>query len=361
MRMLFAAILFAQGVGIPAPLAAQDNQSDAIRITSAIYGTTQGSATVTPTVTRLAKPGLDEFYAAPQWLEVDPAVGQTKSLTIFYEYRGKSHVLTTTEPGAVSHAILVEHADPAMRRQSVANDAANAVVIVNAYYGVGRTYRLVTSRAREIIRPGGEPFVVDDAVMMVRPTAAGEALIVTYSYQGTRHTLIAWRGERVSHAALVANAESGGPAERYSYAPPAWLQDAQPDPAREPGNPGPGVGRSPRRELGISELLKALAELQAVAPEDRRAALTDAIGLTKRALADAQRNIGYPYPPPSSRPPEARSAPASVHVANAITSLTTALNQLSAATNGPGAAFLARCISEIREALAAFRQEQERT
>src|SRR5687768_13831617 len=109
MRLSVHAVLLA-GAALPAATAAQDGPPVEIRVTSAIYGAAQGSADVTPVVTRLVKPELTEFYAAPMWLEVDPAVGQTKQLVVFYEYRGEPRVLTTAEPGAVSYAILVERA-----------------------------------------------------------------------------------------------------------------------------------------------------------------------------------------------------------------------------------------------------------
>ena len=130
------------------------------------------------------------------------------------------------------------------------------------------------------------------------------------------------------------------------------MKDARPDPPRQPGDPGPGVGRAPRREAGISELLKALAELDAIPADQRRDAVTRAIALTRSALAYAQRNIGYPFPSPTAQPVEPRRLPASEHVAGATASLNRALNQLSAAGPGRGAVFLTRALAEIKAALA---------
>jgi hypothetical protein len=80
MKPLLAAMLVAYGLGNPAAPAAQAKPPDDIRITSAIFGMRDGSADVTPMVVHLSKPGLEEFYAAPFWLEVDPVVGQNKTL-----------------------------------------------------------------------------------------------------------------------------------------------------------------------------------------------------------------------------------------------------------------------------------------
>ena len=91
------------------------NPAEDVRITSAIYGSAAGSADVTPVVRALVRADHDEFYAAPHWLQVDPAVGQTKELVVTYEYRGTTHVLTTPEPGPVSSRSLAEEADPALR------------------------------------------------------------------------------------------------------------------------------------------------------------------------------------------------------------------------------------------------------
>jgi hypothetical protein len=307
-----------------------------------------GSADVTPMVVHLTKPGLEEFYAAPFWLEVDPVVGQNKTLVVFFEYRGEPHVVSTSEPGAMSHAILVEHASPATPRPPV-GDAANALVILNAFYGRGRTYAPATSRVRELIRADAEPFVVDDAVMEMRPTAAANVLVVTYAYQGRRQTLIAWRGERLSYARLVAGVQPAGSGEPHTDIPPAWIKDARPYPPRQPGNRGPGVGRAPRRELAISELRQALAELQAIPSDDLVDAVTRAVALTTSALANAERNLSYPFPSP---PAEARRGSTADHLAGATMSLSRALTQLSGAGPGRGAAFLTSALADIKAALA---------
>jgi hypothetical protein len=361
-KLLLAAALVAQGIATSANAQArgraQNRAAGDIRITRAVYGAKQGSADVTPVVTSLAQPGLDEFYAAPRWLELDPAVNQGKHLVIFYEYRGEPRVLTTTEFGAVSHTILIEHADPETRRQAVANDTSRAVALVHAYYGWGRTFQDVTTRVSQIIRPASGPVIVSDSAMMLRPTQVGETLIITYSYRGARNTLTVRSGERVTYEALASYAENGGHAQGYSASPPAWLQDATPAVARAPGNPGPGSGRAGRRELGIVELLKASAELEEIGGRDKTAAVIKALAATKSALADAQLEIGYPYPPPTEPRPKALGPSTVARLANAARSLTAALDYFSAANPGRGraaGATKARTIAAINEALAALR------
>jgi hypothetical protein len=55
MTLAVHAVLLA-GAALPAATAAQDGLRAEIRVTSAIYGAAQGSADVTPVVTRLVKP-----------------------------------------------------------------------------------------------------------------------------------------------------------------------------------------------------------------------------------------------------------------------------------------------------------------
>jgi hypothetical protein len=196
-----------------------------------------------------------------------------------------------------------------------------------------------------------EPFVVDDFVLELRPTAGANVLAITYVYEGRRYSLAAWRGQRVDAARLVRHATiSGG--ERVP--PPAWIKTARPDPPLPPGTPGPGSGRAPRREIAIAELIKAVAELQSIPAGERSPAQTRALTLTQSALANAQRNIGYPFPAPGSPAVEARGASTAERVANAMAALTRALNNLGAAGPGRGVVFLRRSLSEIEAALTAL-------
>jgi hypothetical protein len=193
-----------------------------------------------------------------------------------------------------------------------------------------------------------EPFVVDDVVLELRPTAGANVLAITYVYEGRRYSLAAWRGQRVDAGRLVRHAAISG-AERTP--PPEWVKTARPDPPLPPGTPGPGSGRAPRREIAIAELIKAVAELQAIPTGERTAAQTRATSLTQSALANAQRNIGYPFPAPGSPAVEARGASTDERVAIATTALHRALNNLGAAGPGRGVVFLRRSLSEIEAAL----------
>jgi hypothetical protein len=323
-----------------------------LRITSAIYGSAAGSADVTPVVRALARADLDEFYAAPHWLQVDPAVGQTKELVVTYDYRGTSHVLTTPEPGPVSYRILVEEADPTLRPTPGSPGPGDAISVVTAYYGSGANFTLVTRRVGELLRPESGTFVVDAPMVGVRTGPANALLIVTYVFRGIRDTTVAWRGSRLSHD-IVARSGAAAARNERSRVLPAWFASARPDSPRVPGTSGPGTGRAPRRELGISELLKAAAELRAIPPEDRSAALNRALTSTEAALADAQRDIGYPYPPPTAPPPQAAEGTAAVHISVAARALRTALTQFSAATPGRrgGRGDVQITVTRIREAL----------
>jgi hypothetical protein len=113
------------------------------------------------------------------------------------------------------------------------------------------------------------------------------------------------------------------------------------------------MGRQPRRELGIVFLMQAVAELEAIPPEDRSSDRTMATSLVKQALADARANIAYAYPRASSRPlvPPLRPALTPTRLANAESAMQAALEQLSSAGNGPNEVLLKRSIDAIRQAL----------
>src|SRR6185436_9658408 len=111
--------------------AAPANIANDIQIISAVFGAAGGSADVTPIVTRLTSPERNEFYANPYWLEVDPAIGETKDLVIFYQHQCEEHVFSVSESVAASYAILAAHADSlqdksnSTSRGPIASNAAN--------------------------------------------------------------------------------------------------------------------------------------------------------------------------------------------------------------------------------------------
>ncbi len=332
---------------------AQDTPVADIRITRAIYGAAEGSADVTPVVTALAQPGLDDFYAAPKWLEVDPAVGTTKNLVIFYEYRGEPHVLTTREDNAISHTILVEHADPATRRRPVPNDSG--IVLIHAWYGQSRQFQDVTTLAGALIRRGAGAVDITDAALLPRATAGNKVLMLNYSFNGVRNTWTGWVGTRISYDALVLHAQSGGQSRTESDAPPAWLQDAHPKTAVAPRGADPGD--APHRESGVSALLEATAELEAIPASSRSAAATAALTATTKALAIARGSLGHPFPPPGTPPQKARGTSTDGRLANAVQALTTALEQFSAANPGRGDPAIVDMIvarADVTEALVAL-------
>jgi hypothetical protein len=332
-----------------APAGAADEK---LRITSAIYGATPGSADVTPLVTKWVKPGLDQFYAAPKWMEVDPANGQTKNLVISYLYDCEDHTFSIEEPGAVSYAILAEHADPGAQPAPPAS-SNDDVTILAAHWGMGNQFANVTPRVRQLLSTG-DPFTVDDAILNANRSTGGKVLLVTYAYQGERKTVYFWRNSQVGSGMMIANTDTSAYAPRSSSQAPPWFADADPFAPREPGDPGPGFGRSPRKELGIAALLKAIAELKAFTTEERNRDILTVTSLAQQALSDAQANIGYPYPPPASKPIIGPLSPASKseRVENASRALKLALDQLTSANPGANDQFLKLSIQEIQEAMA---------
>lgn len=350
----------------PAVPSTPRSPADTVTIVSAMFGASSGAADVTPIVRRLIAPDRHEFYAAAPWLEVDPAV-EIKSLVIRYRYRDQDHALTTREPGAVSHAILVDRAS----RSSVsvsristagfprATPVRNDLVILDAHYGRGRAYRTVTSRLRALIGPDVEPFVVDDTTLNAMGGPNVKSLIVTYSYGGRRTTFVTSSGVTIGYDRLVAAAESDEASDQYSDSVPPWVDTARPRMAREPGDPGPGYGRAPRKELAIAGLFEALAELGAIDPSDRNERVAAAATLVQQALADAQVNIGYPYPLPGAAPivPSLETATTPIRIGNAVRSLSLASRYLaSSSPGGRNAAYLTKSIAGIEQALAELRE-----
>jgi hypothetical protein len=343
------------GAGVPAavPVSAQNASVTDIRITRAIFGAAQGSADVTPVVTRLVAPGASGLYAAPQWLEVGPASGQTKELVVFYEYRGAPHVLTVTEPYPLTHEILAAHANPSARSSPPAGGGPLAVV--EAHYGMGRTFSPVTARVSDLIRPDAPPSLIDDGTFGMTAVPQGRVLIVTYTFGGDRHTAVMWRGTRLSYEDLERRASAGNGPGTYTDRVPEWLSTARPDPPRQPGVPEPGAGLSPRRELGIAELLKGLAELRAIAPLERTAGVSLAIAETERAIGTITREMSYPFPVPGASPYQPLNDSTAIHIAKAMASLNSATTHLGAAATGRrGNPPLSASLAAIRSALQAL-------
>jgi hypothetical protein len=351
MKRLTAFLSVAMAAAVP--VFAQDSPVNDIRITRAIFGATQGSADVTPIVARLVAPGARGLYAAPQWLEAGPASGQTKELVVFYEYRGVPHVLTVAEPYPLTHAILTAHANPSTRPSAPA--AGGALAIVEAHYGMGRTFSAVTDRVSALVRPGAPPSLIDDGAFGMTAVAQARVLIVTYTFGGDRHTAVFGRGTYLSYEDLERRASAGNGPGTYTDRVPGWLSTARPDPPRPPGVPEPGAGFSPRRELGIAELMKALAELRAIPVGERSAAVTSAIDETDRALRSITREMTYPFPAPGALPYQPLDGSAAMHIAKATASLTSATMHLGAAATGRrGNPLMTASLAAIRSALLAL-------
>jgi hypothetical protein len=322
-----------------------------VNILSAIYGATDGAADVTPIVRKWMKPDAGDLYTAPRWLEVDPAVSNLKNLVISYLYQCEEHRLTVIEPWPVNYSVLVEHADPGLRPAPAAAASAE-IKVVEAYYGTGTRYQAVTPRVRELLA-AGSPVQIEDAALNVAVNAGVKHLIVTYSYKGIPSAFAAFNGRELSNAQLVNNAEAEMLRTRMSEAPP-WLKEADPFGPREPGDPGPGFGQSVRRELAIANLIKAIAQLKALAPEDTTRAVLHITALIQQALADAQAEMNYRYPSATGAPIVSPVRPASKDdlMGNAIRSLKIALTSLANANPGQGQTFLELSMAEMRDAIA---------
>jgi len=324
---------------------------DDLRIISAIFGAAAGAADVTPMVKKSIRPGLNELYAAPRWFEVDPVIGQTKQLVVSYLYECMERTFSTIEPTPISYAILAEHANPSLRTFVPEKDE---IRIEAAYWGLGNQFQDVTPRVSRLFDAGD--FEFSDEILNLVSNNGDKVLIVTYSYREHRYTSVVFKGTSVSRAGLIADADS--PAWRNEGIP-AWLTDVQPIPPHEPGDPGPGFGRQSKRELAIANLMYVLAELQAIAPEDRTAGFVSITSITQQALADAKRNIAYPYPRVSSAPIVGTVRPAlstSVRLANATRAMKAALQQLTTAGGGPNEDFLRRAVEEAQQALTALQK-----
>jgi len=341
-------------VRIAAPIEA--SPKDSVRVLSAIYGANGGSADVTPVVTKAIRSGTDAFYAAPYWLEVDPAPGQTKSLVVFYENQCEEHVFAATEPYPVSQKIIAASMAPGQFPASANTD--QNLTIVRAFYGLGSKFTEITPRLRQLIGPDAPPIMVDDATL--DRGNGSKVLIVTYTYKGAQVTMVALGGSRLSYFNLVSNAEDALKFGLRTPELPEWLASAQPDPPRDPGTLGPGAGQGPHKEVGIVNLLKAIAELEAIDTGARSEALriNDVTSKLKQVTAEVQTNMGYAYPPASDKPivPFLRSATTEVRLQNAIRFVTLAVAQLNAANPGKNPQPLTFAISHAREALDALQQ-----
>jgi hypothetical protein len=332
---------------ITAPSAGLRNED--IQIVSAIFGAASGSADVTPMVKKWIKPQLDEeLYSAPKWLEVDPAVGQTKNLVVSYLYRCREHVITTTEPNPISYAILTRYANSGLAKTSSTNDD---VKILAAHWGLGNQFRDVTTRVSELFKAG--EFTIDDAILATPASTGNKVLILTYNYRGERKTSVLWRQTQLSEKQLIGLAQES----QSNTELPAWFSDADPFLPREPGDTGPGFGQQSRRELGIALLLKAVAELKAMEPADVNRDIQTITALAQQALKDAQVSMNYAYPRPSSSPiaGPARVGTASERIMNAAKALKAALEQLKAAT-GPKIVYVELSQQEIEQALSGLQK-----
>jgi len=325
--------------------------SDDLQIISAIFGAAAGAADVTPMVKKSIRPGLNEVYAAPRWFEVDPAIGHTKQLIVSYLYGCVEHTFSTIEPTPISYAILAEHANPSLRTFVPEKDE---IRIQAAYWGLGNQFQDVTPRVLRLFDAGD--FEVSDEILNLASNNGDKVLIVTYSYQEQRSTSVIFKGTPVRRAGLIADADS--PAWRNDGIP-EWLTDVQPIPPHEPGDPGPGFGRQSKRELAIANLMYALAELRAIAGEERTSGIVTIISITEQALADAKLNIAYTYPRVSSAPIVGPVRPAlstPVRLENATRAIKAALQQLTTAGGGPNEAFLRRSVEEVQQAYTALQR-----
>jgi hypothetical protein len=339
MTPLRAAVRTTLGLLLPALLTAPlpGAAADEIVIDRAIYGQSGGSAEVAPLVRELIRADRDELYVAPFFLRVDPSIGQPKDLVILYRYMGEPHVLTIGEPGAVSHAVLVQWAlsggrDPLTpRRRGAIVDGA--LEIHEAYYGRGADYRLVTGRVRAQLTSRHDRFVSNDASLGEDIRILPEFLVITYSYLGRRTTLRIQPGATVAYTQLAENASSARPVDQRAATLPGWFARATPEPPRPAGDVGPGFGPAPFHEGVIAKLLRAASELDAIPAAERSADAVRALPLVQEALRLTQQTIEYAFPRPGSAPVNPPLAPAdtSGRLLNAAQALQQAVRQFEMA------------------------------
>jgi hypothetical protein len=207
------------------PVPVPEATPDKLQIISAIFGAATGSADVTPIVRKLVRPGSHELYAASSWLEADPAAGTDRlSLSLSYLYQCADHSFTTGEAGAVSYAMLAEHADPSRRARLTGRADFQ---ILHAQYGNRRDFTDVTARIRELMGPDAPPFVVSDPIINGGPhTTNSRFLSITYLYEGRRATFTTRTGQEVRYEQLVENAKH--PDDDRIGVVPEWLAIARP-------------------------------------------------------------------------------------------------------------------------------------
>jgi hypothetical protein len=224
--------------------------------------------------------------------------------------------------------------------------------IVEAYYGEGAQYVSVTSAVRDRLKSGAPDFVIDNAMFGVNRDSPYFEFVLTYLYRGKRSVLTAEKGEPVTLELLAANAFQGSLPRNGDEAPLEWLLAMRPDPPLDPDITGPGTGPEPRKELGIVTLIRALGELNAVEPRFSQMA-SELAPLVRRAIADAEANIEYPFPPASMKPPAlARLEDDETRLGKAVRSLFEARMLLGAADPGRNADALAGALDKIDQALA---------
>jgi hypothetical protein len=273
--------------------------------------------------------------------------------------------LTTAEANPVSHAILRTHANGVLAgelwngpsnataenvtRQVAAVSAAD-VEVVSAFYGTGNQFPSVTTKVRDLLQSGAPLFTVTDQTFDVNPDNRHRELLIRYQFRGKRGAVRVGKGENLSMALLANAAESGMDLARYSADPPDWLAEAQPDPPLDAGVSGAGVGQGPRKELGIMALLRTVADLEALRPQDDPTP-TQAIPLVRQALAQAQLNIRYTFPPPSMKPMKPRPDSSINGLRNALRNLSEARQHLGAANAGADPESMARALAAIDQAM----------
>ncbi len=80
-------------------------------VISAVYGSGDKFADVTPRVNDLLRDPKAYFWAKPEWLKADPTPGWNKALVIVYELDGNRRIFTTGEGGTVSVTRLRKSAE----------------------------------------------------------------------------------------------------------------------------------------------------------------------------------------------------------------------------------------------------------
>jgi hypothetical protein len=166
--------------------------------------------------------------------------------------------------------------------------------------GFGAQRLSVTAKIRELLRAGATSITALNEALDLKPDNLFSDLLLRYEYRGKRAAVHLEPRQQISVSMLADIADQGIWPDAYFEGAPIWPDR---DPPLEPGVRGPGTAPAPQKELAIMALVRTLANLEPLAANNDKTAV-DTIPIVRQALADAQRDIQYPFPPRFAGPAE---------------------------------------------------------